>query len=140
MQVLAELLSKNEIVMIMPDAGWGERFTEVPFFSGSIRLPTGFAFLAWKCYAPIVPYFCTRKGLRYSIRIPPPFHAEGEMTAAIDDAVGAYAREVEHCLRSAPDQWLLLGQYEVERSAEGDWCLINPAHEASAFYEPEDFV
>lgn len=107
LRALRRRLSENGLVTITV-AESANRLVGVPFFEGSIWLPTGPANLALAAGAPLLPVFAIRTGVgSYEVRVEAPLAASpgANRTEAIRGLVSQYASLLERYVEAYPRQW-----------------------------------
>jgi phosphatidylinositol dimannoside acyltransferase len=105
-------LKENRVVCLVSDRDLTGDGVEVEFFAERTSLPAGAATLALRTGAPILPvavYF--GRGRRHHGVVRPPLdtrRGEGRLRADVERITQDLAREFEHLIRTAPEQWHLM--------------------------------
>lgn len=133
-----DLLAANELIMIFPEASKTARFIDAPFFDGTLRLATGFAFIAWKTGAPVVSLFCKREGKKNHLYIDEPYYVKGkdiDTATAIQEATFRFATLLESFVRELPEQWYLLQHLQLEANKDGSCRLASKTDPNEMYYD-----
>ena len=108
MRQVFRLLESNEVVLNSFDGFVGSKNIEIPFLQGKISISTGPAAIALRSGAPLVPVFAVRqKDNRHKITIHEeiPFGDDENKQQAIADAVGSFAKLLEHYVSKCPSHY-----------------------------------
>ena len=109
MRQLEAAIADNKAVALLADRDLNGKGVEVEFFGENTTLPAGPAALAVKTGAPLFPvavYFDGdghRAVVRPAIEVP-----EGKRSDRVKKMTQSMAREFEHLILAAPDQWHLV--------------------------------
>ena len=114
---LLKALRRGDYVAVQGDrprtAG---RTCTVELFGRPLELPAGPAALARAAGVALMPVFVFRRGRhRSQVAFRPPVRVEGEGDAAVAEAMGRVAAEVEWAIRHAPHQWFCFRELWDER-------------------------
>lgn len=104
-------LRRNEVVGLLCDRDLTGDGVEVEFFGERTTLPGGPATLALRTGAPILPTAIYFDGPRHHLGVVRPALPVGRVGSFRDDVVHVtqhLARELEHLIRRAPEQWHVL--------------------------------
>jgi phosphatidylinositol dimannoside acyltransferase len=110
-KAILRALGDNDIVCLLCDRDIGGGGADVEFFGERTRLPAGPATLALRTGAPILPvgvYFTARLDGHLGV-VRPPIATErhGKLREDVARVTQLLARELEHLIRRAPEQWHL---------------------------------
>jgi lauroyl/myristoyl acyltransferase len=104
-------LRRNEVVCLLCDRDIQRTGVEVEFFGERTTLPAGPAMLGIRAGATVLPtavYFTDRTDGHHAVVRPPlDLGGEGRLRERVVDVTNALARELEHLIRRAPEQWHL---------------------------------
>lgn len=117
---LFRALKRNEAIGLVFDRDVTESGRIIPFFGRPTRLPDGYAILALKLGAPVLPVFILREpNDTYAVHIEPPIFAEGRSTN--DDDVKRVMLKVgavvETYVTRYIDQWVYFHDMWPARTA-----------------------
>lgn len=104
-------LRRNEIVCLLCDRDLDRNGVPVEFFGETTTLPAGPATLALRTGAAVLPigvYFTSRVNGHHAVVRPPlPVERQGSFRDDVARVTADLARELEHLIRRAPEQWHL---------------------------------
>jgi lauroyl/myristoyl acyltransferase len=103
-------LKKNEIVGLASDLDITKSGIVVNFFNAPARLPDGYAQLALKTGAPILPAFCVRKADNTFEGYAEPaleLKSTGDFAADVRAGVEQIVRIMEKWIGAHPEQWVM---------------------------------
>ena len=109
MRQLEAAIADNKAVALLADRDLNGKGVEVEFFGENTTLPAGPAALAVKTGAPLFPVAVYFEGdghravVRPAIEVP-----EGKRSDRVKKMTQSMAREFEHLILAAPDQWHLV--------------------------------
>lgn len=109
-RVTLRALREGNILCLMADRNLGDGGVEVEFFGEQTELPGGPAALALRTGAAIVPVAVYHRGnLNHAIALPPvPVQRQGRLRADVARITQDVARNLEHLVRLAPEQWIVM--------------------------------
>jgi len=117
---LSRSLRRGEIVGMNADGMMSDQFVEVPFFEGTMRLPTGSAQLAGRTGAPVVPLFVESVGMfSHRLTLHPACHVADSSPEAVQAATSQFAAILEQYVRRAPWDWWTWRRLQLEEGADG---------------------
>ena len=111
-RILRQLKNGHVVAMLMDqNVDWYEGVF-VDFFNHSACTNKGFALLAMKTRAPVVPSFMLRKNGRFIIEFLPEVEGArtGDRTSDIETNTLRYNQAIEAVIRRYPDQWFWVHQ------------------------------
>ena len=124
-KALADVLRRNEIVVLLGDGMAATRFVEVPFLNGMMSFSTGLARLSAETGAPIVCMFSLLEGLtRHRFVIHPPVYCRDNLPPSIEAAVMDYVAVFEDYVRRYPWAWWSWRRLDVKRGTDEKIRLI----------------
>ena len=113
MRTVLKSLQQGDLVGVLLDQNANRRDgVFVDYFGRPASTTKGFALLALKIKAPIVPVFLVRTNKQYKIWSMPevPLSESGDKTKDIEVNTQAYTRIIESVVRQYPEQWFWLHQ------------------------------
>ena len=117
---LVRYLGRGGLLGINADGMMGDSFVEVPFFDGSIELPTGPAQLAAHSGAPIVPMFVLMDGLyRHRLVLLEPMRVVDRSDETAQEATAKFASILEKYVRRYPWAWWTWRRMRLEQNSDG---------------------
>lgn len=117
----AAALRRGTVLGLVGDRDFGGTGVRLPFFGHPVRMPRGPALLSLLTGAPILPVVVAREGpwrLRFVLgeTIYPPREGRAD-DAVVRNLTAAYARFLEHGIRTYPTQWLMLQPFVQEQAS-----------------------
>ena len=117
---LVRFLGRGGLLGINADGMTGDTFVEVPFFDGTIELPTGPAQLAAHSGAPVVPMFVLSEGLfGHRLVLLKPVRVKDRSEHAAHEATARFASILEEYVRRYPWAWWTWRRVRLETNADG---------------------
>ena len=117
---LVRYLGRGGLLGINADGMMGDSFVEVPFFDGTIELPTGPAQLAAHSGAPVVPMFVLLDGLyRHRLVLLEPIRVADRTEHSAREATAQFASILEKYVRRYPWAWWTWRRMRLEQKADG---------------------
>jgi lauroyl/myristoyl acyltransferase len=117
---VTKAIKRGDVVCLLSDRDIGGGGVPVEFFGEKTRLPAGPAILSLRTGAALIPAAVFwRDGYRHGLARPPlDTTRQGRFREDVARIVQAYATELEHLIRLAPEQWHLMSpnwpsDYEV---------------------------
>lgn len=102
-------LARNQIIAMNADRYYGGPAERAHFMGNSVLFPSGFARIAARAGAPLLPVFFIAEKGRYALDIRPAIDVTDPKAA-----VQAFAAEVESVVRRYPDQWYIFQRFTEE--------------------------
>lgn len=107
---LVGAVKRTDVVCLLSDRDLTASGQLVEFFDEETSLPSGPALLARRTGAPIIPTAVFFRGRQRICVVGEPIwpNRKGGLRAEVARLTNAYAQELEHLVRQAPEQWHLL--------------------------------
>lgn len=129
------VLKENGIIIMYPDGSRGSKMDLFEFLGNKIRFSTGFAEIALRTGAVILPAFsATDENGFHTINIEPCIHTDDNNS--IRKPISAYLKILEHYIEKDPAQWHTW--LRIIKTGAGTFETITKEVEADKFYLPSD--